>query len=523
MKLDIAVAIAPFAVWDSLARAGLARREVDGFSIIPDETRAERRRQLAADRQRGGHRDRKTHSVRDHSGVGSSTDAADVAAAPSGARGALERGDGEATRTSVDHGAPPYVLAGVDRLVAEAPTARGAPHEGGGPVHSPSESPCKVPDTTTACQTETTGAPAGVAAGAAEGGIDDDEGDMGARAWCADRAGSGQGDSWSRQPEGAPQSPQGNEPLERRALPNAAPAKLVGQGEPAGGARGLPRAEASSEAPATQGASGGGGPGPRTAEPTACRGDREPGARGEVRSGDGREAESDPWALSGDVPVGGACPMPGRIASDDPQAGPVGQGAGGGAPIQQRAAADTGEPAATFALSLSPAAPRRTRAEISAAAQQKREREAREKAGRAAQREAKKRAPKPKPAGVEYAEEYATGQRVASGCDFAVPTAVAVFWPILRAHARGSDGTPLEGQPLRTWIRDSSAEYRRAMAESPFEKGYSPQKWGEWLQGGKKPYRGRGGAGRFMQNVADVQRNGALPNMSEQLAAAGDI
>jgi hypothetical protein len=256
----------------------------------------------------------------------------------------------------------------------------------------------------------------------------------------------------------------------------------------------LPRAEASREAPETQRASG-------------TRGS-QPDAAGKMHRERGQS-------------TGGAVRPCSDGAAAEADAEPLRESAGGGAPIQPGAAAGPRNTAEAFALT--PAAPRRTRAQISAEAKTRRELAEQTKALRAAERAAKKAASKVQPAGQEYAEAYALGQRDASGQPFAVPTARQVFWPILRAHATDSEGHPLEGAPLRAWIRASAAEYRRAMAESPFERGYTPQKWGEWLQGGKRPFRGQRAHGRFLQKVADRGPGEELPNLSERLAAAGDI
>lgn len=151
-----------------------------------------------------------------------------------------------------------------------------------------------------------------------------------------------------------------------------------------------------------------------------------------------------------------------------------------------------------------PKPPKRTRAQIQAEAAAKRAQEEAAKAERQAKRQAARAEKKAKPRAQEYAEAYAAGQTDASGTPFSVPTALAVFWPILKAHAGGRDGAE-----LLKWIRESSAEYRKAMKdEARFQHGFSPKMWGQWLDNGK-PRGLRSGSGRFMQKVDDFTREDA--------------
>jgi hypothetical protein len=107
------------------------------------------------------------------------------------------------------------------------------------------------------------------------------------------------------------------------------------------------------------------------------------------------------------------------------------------------------------------------------------------KAARRAPRSSARAADEP-PAGQRYAEAYAQGQTDVTGAPFAVPPQKSVFWPILKAYALDADGQPLTGEAATAWIRASSAEYRRAKSgQEHFEKGFTPPKWAEWLQGGK--------------------------------------
>ncbi len=81
-----------------------------------------------------------------------------------------------------------------------------------------------------------------------------------------------------------------------------------------------------------------------------------------------------------------------------------------------------------------------------------------------------------------YRAAYEAGVRDASADPFALPAAKigGVLGPVLRVHAVGPLGAPLEGPELDAWIRATVATWRRAV-DPTYASGWLPHAFARWL------------------------------------------
>lgn len=96
---------------------------------------------------------------------------------------------------------------------------------------------------------------------------------------------------------------------------------------------------------------------------------------------------------------------------------------------------------------------------------------------------------KAKKAEDAYACAYAEGQREASGDGFTEPRSTrdaSALWKMAAEFGKTPAGVKLTGQQLCDWIRETSAAFRRSMADkAEFQSGFAPHACLAWLQAGR--------------------------------------